>query len=1062
MIKDLIKWVVPGLATVLGGTTLCVAMTSTQMATDIATATTTAMQASGYDWAELSFDMRDVRLSGTTTDPALVEAAVARLDMMPAIRSVVSDVTLAPMATPYILSAAVGSEGMILSGGVPDETTRKNLVDRAGTASVALDLRSGMPDRRAWTAGAQFAIDNIKYFDEGAITVSDLTVHLDGRAKSERDYRDLLVVMRAGPPTGLTLGDVAIVPPLVSPYFWTATSDGERISVSGFVPDDALAERLRLADVGGLPVATGLALGSGESEDFAGLSQTLLEQLAKLEHGTVLIEGERSSLSGAPPSEDVAQAVIDTLKPSGTIVVLEPPRIADYWVSATRQAGGALVFDGYAPDEATREAFGTRSGADTSFLKLGRGAPERYMSAADFGLAALDLMSEGRFALNGTTVTLSGIARTLDDYDALQAALEQGAPQGLTLAQADIVAPLVKPYLWSATKAQDGSVKLSGFAPNEGAKAVMLSAAGAKAVESLTYASGEPSTFEASTIIALDMMAWLRSGAVVFDGMGWTLTGVPLSPEAQADIEARFSDRKLAASGWSMALEQPVVAVSPYLWSATRSAEGVSLMGHVPTQTLKDALVLASGEGVDDRLSVGAGAPDDFAASAMAALRAVLALDEGEARFDGQAWSLMGRASSDALREETLASLSNQTQSQLWDIDVSAPAAEVSPYVWSAAKAVGSGIIATGNVPAAAFQRFMAIRAGEGFADQTSVSAGAPDGFVEDALAALDALSGLSEGEAGFDGTTWGIAGQLRDEVSADLVNNALASGATPPDAWDIDLAAAPTAVVEPAAAPDVVPVLPPALDPAYSFTAQRSENGPIVLSGQVPAEPAKRYFAAVSDGDVTGLAVADGAPDTFLASAEVGLRALMNMTDGEVRFADQAWSLTGIAPDEAASAQILAALAGDIAGAWKTSIAVAEPPPEAVSAATSSADLAACAVPVAQFSARNAIFFASGASRISPDSDPALDELAIDLAACPSATVHIEGHTDADGEEDQNMALSVARAEAVVNALVQRGVAAERLYAVGYGETAPIADNATAEGKRINRRIVVTVKAGQ
>jgi outer membrane protein OmpA-like peptidoglycan-associated protein len=115
----------------------------------------------------------------------------------------------------------------------------------------------------------------------------------------------------------------------------------------------------------------------------------------------------------------------------------------------------------------------------------------------------------------------------------------------------------------------------------------------------------------------------------------------------------------------------------------------------------------------------------------------------------------------------------------------------------------------------------------------------------------------------------------------------------------------------------------------------------------------------------------------------------------------------------------------------------------------------------VAQFSARNAIFFKSGAAAIAAESMSALDELSIDLAACPSATVHIEGHTDADGDEALNMALSVGRAEAVVNALIQRGVAADRLYAVGYGESAPIADNATAEGKHINRRIVVTVRAG-
>jgi outer membrane protein OmpA-like peptidoglycan-associated protein len=126
---------------------------------------------------------------------------------------------------------------------------------------------------------------------------------------------------------------------------------------------------------------------------------------------------------------------------------------------------------------------------------------------------------------------------------------------------------------------------------------------------------------------------------------------------------------------------------------------------------------------------------------------------------------------------------------------------------------------------------------------------------------------------------------------------------------------------------------------------------------------------------------------------------------------------------------------------------------------AAKAADISACAAPVAEFSARNSILFQSGAALIAAESDAALDELALDLAACPDAVVHIEGHTDADGDEGLNMALSVARAEAVVNALVSRGVTPARLYAVGYGETAPIADNETAPGKRLNRRIVVTVQ---
>ena len=86
------------------------------------------------------------------------------------------------------------------------------------------------------------------------------------------------------------------------------------------------------------------------------------------------------------------------------------------------------------------------------------------------------------------------------------------------------------------------------------------------------------------------------------------------------------------------------------------------------------------------------------------------------------------------------------------------------------------------------------------------------------------------------------------------------------------------------------------------------------------------------------------------------------------------------------------------------------------------------------------------------------LGMLAADLGECPETAVYIEGHTDADGPDDLNLALSVARAEAVVDALVERGVAYQRLYAVGYGESLPIASNDTRDGKQANRRIAFTV----
>jgi OOP family OmpA-OmpF porin len=84
-------------------------------------------------------------------------------------------------------------------------------------------------------------------------------------------------------------------------------------------------------------------------------------------------------------------------------------------------------------------------------------------------------------------------------------------------------------------------------------------------------------------------------------------------------------------------------------------------------------------------------------------------------------------------------------------------------------------------------------------------------------------------------------------------------------------------------------------------------------------------------------------------------------------------------------------------------------------------------------------------------------------LTKYPETTAVIEGHADNVGTEDHNMKLSVRRAESVVAYLVNEiHIAPARLKAVGYGETRPIADNATEEGKRQNRRIGAVISCAQ
>jgi outer membrane protein OmpA-like peptidoglycan-associated protein len=105
---------------------------------------------------------------------------------------------------------------------------------------------------------------------------------------------------------------------------------------------------------------------------------------------------------------------------------------------------------------------------------------------------------------------------------------------------------------------------------------------------------------------------------------------------------------------------------------------------------------------------------------------------------------------------------------------------------------------------------------------------------------------------------------------------------------------------------------------------------------------------------------------------------------------------------------------------------------------------------------------FASGSAAL-PDTElPDLDRAAELLSERPELTVRIEGHTDSVGSRAMNQSLSQQRAEAVMAALVERGIDPSRLTAEGVGPDRPIATNATAAGRSQNRRVEIYVTANE
>lgn len=102
----------------------------------------------------------------------------------------------------------------------------------------------------------------------------------------------------------------------------------------------------------------------------------------------------------------------------------------------------------------------------------------------------------------------------------------------------------------------------------------------------------------------------------------------------------------------------------------------------------------------------------------------------------------------------------------------------------------------------------------------------------------------------------------------------------------------------------------------------------------------------------------------------------------------------------------------------------------------------------------RGGATFDFGSAELTPELRTLLDTAAGILLRNPTILMTIEGHTDSVGSDAFNLALSDARAQAGVDYLVDRGVQNGRLFAVGYGETRPIASNESVEGRRQNRRL--------
>ena len=182
------------------------------------------------------------------------------------------------------------------------------------------------------------------------------------------------------------------------------------------------------------------------------------------------------------------------------------------------------------------------------------------------------------------------------------------------------------------------------------------------------------------------------------------------------------------------------------------------------------------------------------------------------------------------------------------------------------------------------------------------------------------------------------------------------------------------------------------------------------------------------------------------------GLEALSHVSNGSLVVQPDVVELTGVTGQPEASGIVAQLLADKLGEAENFRIAIRYD--ESLNPALAAPTAEECAQKVNDALSERKITFEPGSATISQDASDVLDRIAEIVLACEGVRMEIGGHTDSQGREEMNARLSQQRAEAVVLALLDRRVLTTNLTARGYGESNPIADNGTEEGREANRRI--------
>ncbi len=593
--------------------------------------------------------------------------------------------------------------------------------------------------------------------------------------------------------------------------------------------------------------------------------------------------------------------------------------------------------------------------------------------------------------------------------------------------------------------------------------AIALAAFAVAGLFALTIAYTASAVIERRSVKAINWamanegITWVQASA---DGMLVTLQGTA------PNEAARFRAVNVAGSVIDSGRVRDELEVTPanqieaprFSIEMLRNDDGIQLIGLLPEGEAEATLAaaateLARGIPVADMLETAAyDAPENWQPAFDFGLAALKLLPRSKISVATDGVKVTAIATSEAEKRSLESELARlRPEGMALAINISAPRPVITPFTLRFVKdADGARFDACSADTEAASARILAaaVTAGvEGKATCT-VGLGVPSPRWADAAeAAIRAVTAIGQGTVTFsDADISLVAAEGTDQTSFDRAVGELKAAL--PQVFSLD-----ATLPKPATAAAAGPA---------EFTATLSPEGKVDLRGRLTDDLQRAAVDSVAQaefgaGNVYNATRLDAElPDGWPVRVLAGMEALAELDEGALLVREDTVEVSGITGSLNARDRISQILSGKLGQGktFKVSVTYDEERDPLAALPTPQE----CLATIGALLAQQKITFPPGSAEIDAATGQLMSRLADALNDCAAMPLEIAGHTDSQGSEDGNRALSQARAEAVLLALQGRRVEVSEMRAVGYGESRPIADNETEAGRDANRRIEFTL----